>query len=389
MKDWLDERGFIPRPVVFIDDHGKHHEELCAALTEKFGKESDERLSRCTLVILDKPGPGTQELVVELLESYPTIQIVAGPFDVEFRRTLSVMDSWLAGSDGLIDDRFKDILGQAKRSRRSLNLATRFKDFSRNANESEREFGQFVSTLIRPGGFLVCDVGLEECIFTRDSTENAHLKGVRAASIACKRQEDKSSGTESTRLIVVSNQNMFRFDVERQFKEFGIDVDAEDLRTKPANYEELINLIGHEACRLFPWRLIRRALPSGDLTTHMVGVKDKKYVNGRIDLCLWPISSTQRELAGRSVRRQSHVLDVTNNRTVVLQRLIHDHVYGLPGIAPNEFERLISPESKDVDPAQFKYNLRRCFLEEEQKIIPHGSGNVILPSPYEAVFIAD
>lgn len=126
---WLKADTFSPKPIVIIEDHMFHLQEILKLMD----RDAPFWLSQTTLVSLDRPGPDTTKAIQSWLTQFPDLQVV------------SRLDT--AGAHLL--ERFPN----------------RLREIPDQHFKHQITFCKLITSLLRPGGFLIQDIQLSTLTF--------------------------------------------------------------------------------------------------------------------------------------------------------------------------------------------------------------------------------
>lgn len=253
--NWLFEEGFARKPIVVVEDHTYHFEEVLRTL------HMSSWPNQMTLVCLDRPGPDTTRSVETWLETYPGLQVAA-----------RLEPTWLDG------------LAAVDRCR-CLALPADF--FSQ-----QHRFCRTVAGLIRPGGLLIQDIQLETLDFINEEAwwETIYLassvRGMFALTPpACR---------------FMSNKSGFGISFGKELMEAGFDprdvIDKNDLTLIIA---EVLETYMRTA---FAY-LLEAANGESEPIEERVSAADKELLAQALDLLIWD-DGTAAALEGRLLTRR-------------------------------------------------------------------------------------
>lgn len=377
MRDWIrSELGLQPRPLVFIEDHVNHVFDLCAALASS-ESVPDEFLGRCTIVLLDTPGPDTEFETLRLLLTYPALQVVAGPFDAQLRPALRELES----ADQPLPSRFTnaDIHALLASHRRLAPqaLSSRYCDLAERSLQDEPAFARLLDQLIRPGGLIVCDIELLTLPFAQGAASNLYA-GVRAASIACRCQGEPESSVaqEAARLLIVSNRQKFGARIDKAVAECGVYVARDDIFRKSDDLLDVAARIRERLRERFPWHLQLRHLHDGALITHPVGKQDKALIDSSLDVVLWPAQDGAHQVSGLAVLDAKSAPELCG-RAQVLLMLADAHLRpGSSAVGYDDICATLEKLNERQSPSQaIEGILRMLDPQHQRRIIPKGTNH--------------
>jgi hypothetical protein len=307
---------------VYIEDDIRDVVSFCEAIASVERSTCDELLGACTILILDKAGPGTEKTVLDLLRAHKRLQIVAGPFSPALgERLLERVSTELVNrSDPFGTEARKD----------SLDIASRFWDLSSDELGDASAFQALVDKLLRPRGRVLCDVNLPPLTFDNPKPDrlDALLKGACAAGLACRDQgavsEDLPSQQHAT-LCLLSGVTVF-MDTDRDLAGLEIPLAPRPLyRKTDANRLAVAEMIRRFLAESFPWSLEARVGESAKVVNHRVGRDDAGVMNKTLDLVTWPLPNGHQALSGKLVKPERELED---NRvgTKVLEKLLERYL---------------------------------------------------------------
>jgi hypothetical protein len=375
MRDWIcNEYSLQPRPVIFVEDRLTHVLELCNALARSETVEG-EVLQRCTMVVLDEAGYDTEHQVVQMLLKYPALQVVAQPFKTPLRPCLAALDAGRESTCGRTFSADIQTRLSAHREARSPSLSSRFLDLPKHSIQDEPALGRLLDQLIRPGGLVVCDIQLRTLPFTSDSIPALYY-GVRAASIACRRQAEQSVECiqDAAQLLVVSSIATYGPRMDRELAEHGVLVGRDDIYRKSVDRVDIVNRIRSTLRERFPWQLHMRHPHDGSLVAHYVGRRDKAIIDSVLDLGMWPAQDKIHQISGQAVLHGKSVPEYSG-RAEVLQMLIRAQLKPKGGTV--DYADIIDTLRKlkeKQSPAQvIEGILRLLHPDHQRRLIPRGT----------------
>jgi hypothetical protein len=377
MREWLrSERGLQPRPVIFIEDHIGHVFDLCAALAANEALPG-EILERCSIVLLDAPGPDTAFETARLLLSYPTLQVVAGPFDTPLRSCLQDLASGHSSTSAHITAADAATLLAGHGPSAAQSLASRYADLSARSLQDEPAFARMLDQLIRPGGLIVCDIELLTLPFAQGPAR-ALYGGARAASIACHRQTEPGGqcSQDAARLLIVSNREKFGARIDKALAECGVHVGRDDIFRKSDDLRDVASRICDTLQARFPWRLRARHPRDGGLIVHHIGRPDKALIDGMLDVVIWPAQDGAHLLSGLAVLDAKSAAE-SSGRARVLLMLAEAHLQpGANAVAYDDICATLETLHEKQSPSQVIEGILRMLQPEQQRrIIPKGTNH--------------
>ena len=283
---WVGETGFVPRPLVLVEDHLLHVTELLSALAA-----ADPTLpGQLTVVCLDRSGPDTDRKVAEWLAEHPGLQVAAATD---------------TGSDRL-----------------SL--------LSPGVFESAPLFCRTVAGMLRPGSLLLQDVQLSTLRFLPADRwwESIYLASTVRGMFA--------ENPPTCRFL--SNKRGYEATFGRDL--LGAGFDPRDVLDK-ADLGLVVPVVRTFLERAFPWTLSRALLP--DVAVGR-GEADRREIDGELDLVLW-CGEPGIEVSGRLMaegRRLS--LKSGSHEAVTWLALVEDRVAGGDGVPVVEVGQRLAPE---------------------------------------------
>jgi hypothetical protein len=378
MRDWIRaEHGLQPRPLVFIEDHCGHVFDLCNALAANEAVPG-EILERCTIVLLDAPGPDTAYETVRLLLTYPTLQVVAGPFATPLRPCLldfaSAVVSGTVTAAQVLDADIDALLSTQGRTA-AKSLAPRYSDLSERTLQDEPAFARLLDQLIRPGGLVVCDIELLTLPFAQGSAR-ALYGGVRAASIACQRQAQPEGhcSQQTAKLLIVSNREKFGTRIDKVLADCGVHVGRDDIFRKSDDLADVAAHIRDTLGQRFPWRLHMKHPRDGGLIVHHTGRQDKALLDSSLDVVTWPAQDGAHLVSGFAVLDARSVVEFSGRAQVLLMLT---EAYLKPGshaVAYDDICARLEALNEKQSPSQvIEGILRMLHPEQQRRVIPKGT----------------
>jgi hypothetical protein len=373
LRHWLnDNLGLTARPFLYIEDDIQDVRFFCDAVS-KAETYPGELLEACTILVLDKAGPGTEKTVVELLSTYPALQIVAGPFNPPLNERL--IDRLPAG-----EATRSDPFGAGLRLR-EFDLEARFCDLSPDELSSAREFEACVDRLLRPRGCVLCDINLPPLTFPnpRPDQIDAQLKGPCAAGVACKTQGEKFEElpVQQVATLCLLSGIAVHVDSDRDLAGIGIPLAPRPtFRKTLQNRVAVATMIRRFLADSFPLSLEARVGESGKRVIHRVGPADAAIINKVLDLVCWPLQKGSHALSGKLVQPEKE-LDGDRVGVHVLERLLERYLgphHELSDTVIQDLAKKYQPQSpkRDVqNPAQVVSTLKDNFLDASRDdVIP-------------------
>jgi hypothetical protein len=376
MRDWIrSERGLQPRPLVFVEDRVRHVIDLCGALAQKETLPG-EFLGRCTIVLLDAPGPDTEFEVVRLLLTYPMLQVIAGPFREPLGPCLHEFERGRQSPSRLLEVDTSALLSSLPRLA-CQSLLPRYLDLSERSLQDEPAFARLLDQLIRPGGMIVCDIELLTLPFAQGAA-HALYGGARAASIACRRQmePERSCTQEAAQLLIVSNREKFGARVDKALAECGVYVGRDDIFRKSDDLIDVASRICDTLSQRFPWRLCFRHPRDGGLVTHYIGRPDEALIDATLDVVIWPAQDGMHQLSGLAVLDAKSVAE-SSGRAQVLLMLMEAHLHaGSRPVAYDDICATLERLNEKQSPSQvIEGILRMLHPEQQRRILPKGANH--------------
>jgi hypothetical protein len=367
------ERGLQPRPLVFVEDHVRHVVELCAALAAN-EILAGEFLGRCTIVLLDAPGPDTEFEVVRLLLTYPMLQVVAGPFGEPLRPCLHELECGRQCPAHLLDTHTSALLALQNRLA-PQSLSPRYCDLAERSLQDEPAFARLLDQLIRPGGLIVCDIELLTLPFAQGASR-ALYGGARAASIACRRQmEPEGSCTqEVAQLLIVSNREKFGARIDKALAECGVYVGRDDIFRKSDDLSDIASRIRDTLRERFPWSLRMKHPRDGALVAHPVGRQDRALIDSALDVVIWPAQDGMHPLSGLAVQDGKSAAE-SSGRAQVLLMLAEAHFEpNSQAVAYDDICATLERLNEKQSPSQaIEGILRMLHPQHQRRVIPKGT----------------
>jgi hypothetical protein len=233
--------------------------------------------------------------------------------------------------------------------------------------------------LIRPGTLVFCDINLKPLTFPAAQSQSRDaetLKGVVAASNACKRQSQPLDGLaqDAAQLSILSGIKEFLM-VSQPLGKLDVTIDSRLVFEKRVQYDDR-DLTPTLAARQhlksrFPWNLRVRSDKTGLIHCHRVGEQDRAFLDRLFHLVLWPECDGKYTLSGRAIAVGKE-LDSERPRTRTLIKLIERHLQrDVPKdaeVSAWEIEEIIQKAPKNSsEPAHLISSLRDMLAETGYK----------------------
>ena len=250
---WELDAPFQPRPVVVIEDHLYHVEEILTGL----GDSAGELTGQLTILCLDQPGPDTERTVRRWLSDHENLQVA-------------------------FQTRNPDRL-------ESDPLATRILPLPPALFQNANRFCKTVASLIRPGGLMVQDIQLATLQFLSAEQwwESIYLANTVRGMFP----------QSPPRCRFMSNKSGFHISFGKELMDAGFDPrEVIDKHELAALILPVINRFLNEE---FPLLLTWEPGPNLRLRCH---AEDRQWVASHLDLVLWLDREEFGSLLGQAVK---------------------------------------------------------------------------------------
>lgn len=292
-----NHRTFEPRPVVVIEDHFHH----ISQLTQAIKKKSPAVFDSLTIVCLEKPGPDTTASVIDLLNSYRSLQVAAA---IEV-----------------------DQLDPEQVARVSIIRNNLFHD--------QQEYCKWIASLIRPEGLLIQDIELETLEFIPRE----------------KWWETTFLATTVRGIFGPGNLNCCFFSNKRGYEAtFGAELlaaghDPRDVLNKNEMEQMVVPKISRFLKDQFPWSLNRTVI--GQSTIHSARItqsdSERKRIESSLDLVVWPMVNQLTRIGGVALSGEPGIsLNGESNEAMTWNELARS-AFGLTRVTTAAIGQRIAP----------------------------------------------
>jgi len=333
MLRWLsvDERhpmNLIPRPVLYIEDEPRDVFKFLEALVDKEVVPGDV-LEACTVMLLATPKEDTHRDIVHLLCKYPQLQIAALQSEPRLSVVLRKCCEDLRAKRALPNDEIGRALQAAKDQAGALTADTRYADLERVLVYEEHSFTDSVSSLLRPGGIVVCDLLLRTLKFPTDRENEDEseklLRAAVAAGVACSQQNASdpiSPRQQPAQLSVLSGMREF-LSVGVELRDRNVKIEDDMIFLKLRHVGKAATTVAQLLRMRFPWRMTVRQPKKGEIEQHRVGDADIPFIESCLDLILWPCVASGRA-SGLAMQPGGH--NYSEVPAAALRQLVDGHL---------------------------------------------------------------
>ena len=295
---WIATQSFKKKPIVVIEDHVYHIQEILDSLKAAGGNW----LEQLTVVCLDRQGPDTDRAVKSWLDDYPELQVVAQINDVA-------------------------LLSPPARER--------FQNLERRAFEDRIAFCKLIAALMRPRGLLLQDIQLDTLSFLSPSRwwESIYLASTVRGMFpldppACR---------------FMSNKSSFSISFGKEMVEAGFDprdvIDKNELaQIVPVVFDAYLN-------KTFPL-VLEIADGEREPRQELIRQDEAEQIEAELDLVLW-LDGDRVVLGGRLIKARSSgrsVLKPKGHEASTWTDLLADGFDLGPGIPVQDVGCRIAPE---------------------------------------------
>lgn len=357
---WLFLSQGPSRPVVLVEDHARHIEEILGKIARG---SRPEALSRLTVVYVAKDGNDTALASVRWLLKYPALQIVTHG-DAARARAERADTAILRGGEP--PDGLADLIARARDASPRVSVSKRLLPLPAEALADPNAYRELLKGLIRPNGLLVTDVQLEAVSFNPDDP----FATLKVASRACSEIASPypAGKARAVALWVMSNRPFFEPSVDEQLRSLGIN--HELITSKQHGKADWLGSEIAERLGRYPWMLlatdpaVEQTNSSGRINHETlalrggwVGPDDKDLVNDAFDVVLWPEENGVLSVGGRAILSGT---TVNSERRITLWReLVEDRLEAHEGISAEEVLELIDEGGQTA--AHLVGAIRKCF----------------------------
>ena len=300
---WLFENPFERRPIVIVEDHLNHLDDIC----EQLQADQPGLFRLITLVGLDAGGPDTRQDVNRWLRIYPEVKVAAHLASEDAQQLV-----------GQFPDRLLPIPSELLKSSGPIGLS------------------ELLAGLVRPGGFLLQDVQLDNLHFIPADRkwESIRLLTTQVRALI--------PGRPSVVWFMSNKSNPFH---EVYGALTGLNFDPNHFLDKDDLARRVISVFLEFLEESMPFSL-RVTQDDGAIYETAVGEEDLLDVMNGVDLALWQTDTALR-LGGRLIK--GDVLDrkVDSAEGRAWQALVVDRFGERTGVETKRFGELKAPKELD------------------------------------------